>query len=196
MPHIDLDTITMAYTDEGAGEPLVLIHGYPLSSELWLPQRAALSDGYRVIAPDLRGHGRSDPPHGPLSIDVYADDIIALLDELGIGEATFAGLSMGGYVLMALLRRRPERVRAIMLLATKAPGDTEAGKKARDDMRDVAQSEGAGAIAERMLPRMLTERTRAESPELVTFVRTMMAGTSVEGIVGALSALRDRPDST
>ena len=196
MPTDDLDGITLHFTDEGSGEPVVLIHGFPHSAELWTPQRAALSASYRVIAPDLRGHGGSDPPHDAASIDMYADDIVALMDELGIGQATVAGLSMGGYVLMALLRRHPDRVRAVMLMATKAPGDTEAGKQGRNEMIALAQLEGASAVADKMLPKMLTARTRAENAELVEFVRSLMAGTSVEGIVGALVALRERPDST
>ena len=196
MPTVDLDGITLHYTDEGTGEPVVLLHGFPLSTELWKPQRAALTATYRVIALDLRGHGRSDPPHGASSIGMYADDVVAILDELGIGQATVAGLSMGGYVVMALLRRHPERVQGVMLLATKAPGDTEAGKQGRNDMIALAEAEGAASVAEKMLPKMLTERTRTENPDLVEFVRTMMASTPVEGIVGALTALRDRPDST
>ncbi len=195
MPAIDLGGITLNYSDEGSGEPVVLVHGFPLSSDLWRPQRAALSATYRVLAPDLRGHGRSDLPNNGATIDTYADDLVALLDALGIGAATIGGLSMGGYVLMALLRRHPERVRAVMLLATKAPGDTDAGKQARDEMIRLALEEGAGAVAEKMLPKMLTARTREQSPELVAFVREMMAATPVDGIVGALKALRDRPSS-
>jgi 3-oxoadipate enol-lactonase len=196
MATIDLDGITLHYTDEGAGEPVVLIHGFPLSSELWTPQRAALADRYRVIALDLRGHGRSDLPDENITIGHYADDVVALMDALGIGQATVAGLSMGGYTTMAILRRHPDRVRAVMLLATKAPGDTEPGKQGRDEMIRLAREEGATAVAEKMLPKMLTERTRGEAPELTGFVRSMMAGTPVEGIVAALHALRERPDST
>lgn len=195
MPTIDLDSVTLDYADEGAGEPVVLVHGFPLSAELWRPQRAALSASYRVLTPNLRGFGRSDPPHHSLTVDTYADDLVALLDELGIGAATFAGLSMGGYIVMALLRRHAERVRGLMLLSTKAPGDTEAGKQGRDTMIALARDEGAEAVAEKMLPNMLTAQTREQSPELVAFVREMMAGSTVDGIIGALGALRDRPDS-
>ena len=195
MPRIDLDGVTLDYADEGTGEPVVLVHGFPLSSELWRPQRAALSADYRVITPDLRGFGASDPPPGTTTVDTYADDLVALLDALGIGAATFAGLSMGGYVVMALLRRHPNRVRGLVLVSTKAPGDTDAGKQGREAMIALAQSEGAAAVAEKMLPNMLAERTREQSPDLVAFAREMMAGSSVEGIVGALEALRDRPDS-
>lgn len=195
MPTIDLDGVTLHYTDEGEGEPVILIHGFPLSSELWTPQRAALSANYRVLALDLRGHGMSEPPHGAASVEMYADDVMAFMDALGIGAVNLAGLSMGGYIVMALLRRYPDRVRSIMLLATKAPGDTDAGKQARNDMIALAETEGAGAVAEKMLPKMLTARTRDTNPELVEFARSMMARTSVEGIVGALHALRERPDS-
>ena len=196
MATIDVGGVSLHYTDEGAGEPVVLVHGFPLSGELWLPQRAALTARYRVIAPDLLGHGRSDPPHGDCSMDHYADAVVAVMDTLGIGQAILGGLSMGGYVVMAILRRRPDRVRGIMLMATKATPDTPAGKQGRDDMIALARSEGPAAVAEKMLPKMLTQRSRAENPQLVEFVRSMMARTSEDGIVSALVALRDRPDST
>jgi 3-oxoadipate enol-lactonase len=196
MPRLDLDGVTLHYHDEGAGEPVVLVHGFPLSSDLWTPQRAALSADHRVITPDLRGFGGSDALHGTPSMDVYADDIVAILDELGVAQATVAGLSMGGYVTMALLRRRPDRVRGVMLVATKMTPDTPQGRQGRDDMIALAQTEGAGAVADKMLPNMLTERTRADDAELVTFAREMMASASVDGIVAALTALRERPDST
>jgi pimeloyl-ACP methyl ester carboxylesterase len=195
MPTIDLDGVTLSYADEGIGEPVVLVHGFPLSSELWRPQRAALSASYRVLTPDLRGFGSSDPPYGAITVDTYADDLVALLDALGVGAATFAGLSMGGYILMALVRRHPERVRGLMLLATKASGDNEAGKQGRNAMIALVREAGAEAVAEKMLPNMLTARTREQSEELVAFVRHMMADSPVEGIAAALEALRDRPDS-
>src|SRR5690242_4173538 len=142
MPTIDLDGVSLHFTDEGSGEPVVLIHGFPLSSELWKPQRAALSADYRVIAPDLRGFGSSDPPHHEMSMGAYADDVVAIMDALGIPQATIAGLSMGGYVLMALLRRHPNRARAVMLLATRASADSEAGKQTRDEHIALVESQG------------------------------------------------------
>jgi 3-oxoadipate enol-lactonase len=196
MSTVDFGGVTLHYTDEGFGEPIILIHGSPLSHEMWTPQRAVLSADYRVISPDLRGFGRSDPPHGPTTMATYADDIVALMDELGIGSATVAGMSMGGYVVMELLRRRPDRVRAIMLVATKMTPDTAAGRQSRNEMIRLAQAEGADAVADKMLPIMLTEQTRTQNAELTQFVRDMMAQTPVDGIVAALGAMRDRPDST
>jgi 3-oxoadipate enol-lactonase len=190
MPHIDLvDGLSLFYHDEGAGEPIVLIHGFPLSSEMYQPQRAALSSRFRVITPDLRGTDG-------YSIEAYADDIVALLDELGIGQAIVGGMSMGGYVLLALLRRHPERVKGVMLIDTRAEADTEEGRSNRRKMIEQARSEGAVPIADSMLPKMLTERTREERPELAQFMREMMTTIPIEGIVGALESLMARPDST
>lgn len=199
MPRFELvNGISLHYYDEGQGEPMLLIHGFPLSSELFQPQRAALLGRYRVITPDLRGMGQSDstPAQTDYSIDAYADDLAALLDHLGIGQAIVAGMSMGGYVLFSLLRRHPNRVRGIILIDTKAGADTEEGKAGRFNMIEQARNEGTGAIANAMLPKMLTEQTRNEQPELVQFMRDMMAATPVDGIVGALYALANRIDST
>lgn len=196
MPSVDFDGVTLRYTDEGAGEPILLVHGFPLSHEMWMPQRAGLSGRYRVITPDLRGHGGSDAPHHPITMATYADDMVAIIDHLGIGAVTLAGLSMGGYVVMEMLRRHRDRVRAVMFLSTRMTPDSEVGKRARDDMVRLAREEGAGAVADKLLPDMLTEQTRAQNPGLTAFVRAIMASASVDGIVAALAALRDRPDSS
>jgi 3-oxoadipate enol-lactonase len=197
MPTFELvDGVSLFYHDEGQGEPVLLIHGFPLSSELYQPQRAALSNRFRVITPDLRGMGRSTSLGDDSSVDVYADDLAALLDQLGISQAIVGGMSMGGYIAFALLRRHPDRIKGLILLDTKAEPDTEEGKAGRRAMAEQARNAGAGAIADAMLPKMLTERTRTERPELAAFVREMMAATPVDGIVGALQALADRPDST
>ena len=198
MPTFNIvDGMALFYNDEGQGEPLLLIHGFPLSSELYKPQRAAFANRYRLITPDLRAMGRSDvPTNGNYSMDVYADDLVALLDHLGISMITVAGLSMGGYIVFALMRRHPEHVKGVILMDTKAGPDTEEGRAGRRKMAEQARAEGAAAIADVMLPKMLTERTRNEQPELAAFMRDMMAATPVEGIVGALDALANRPDST
>jgi 3-oxoadipate enol-lactonase len=144
----------------------------------------------------LRGMGRSDPLPGSYSMDSYADDLVALLDHLGVGQAIAAGMSMGGYVLFALLRRHPERVKGVILINTKAAADTEEARQGRYKMAEQARGEGATPIAESMLPKMLTEQTRDQQPELAEFVHRMMAATPVEGITGALEAMAQRPDST
>ncbi len=197
MPYLDLlDGLSIFYHDEGAGEPIVLIHGFPLSSEMYQPQRAALSSRFRVITPDLRGAGRSDAPADGYSMDVYADDIVALLDHLGIGQAIVGGMSMGGYVVFALLRRHPERVKGVILIDTRAEADNEEGRANRFKMIDQARNEGVMQIADALLPKLLTERTRRERPELADWLREIMLGTPVDGIIGALQAMAARPDAT
>lgn len=187
----------MAYEDTGgSGAPLLLVHGFPLDRTLWAPQVKGLRDMARVIAPDLRGMGESGLPSGDVTVDAYADDLAALLDSLGVKSAIVAGLSMGGYIAFAFYRKFPARVRGLLLANTKAGADSPEGKKGRDDNAVLAREKGAGAIAERMLPKMLTPKSLSERADLKKSVNDMMARQPVPGVVGALMAMRDRPDST
>ncbi len=186
----------MAYDDTGgAAIPLLLVHGFPLDRTLWAAQTRGLADVARVIAPDLRGGGESGRPQGDVTMDAYADDLRALLDALGIKNAVIAGLSMGGYIAFAFYRKHAHRVRALILANTRAGADSPEGKKGRDDNAALAHEKGAAAIAERLLPKMLTPKTIAR-PDVAKAVYELMARQPVEGIVGALMAMRDRPDST
>ena len=187
----------MAYDDTGGnGIPLLLIHGFPLDRSLWAAQVRGLADAARVIVPDLRGFGESGMPSGAVTMDAYADDLAGLLDALSVKRAVVAGLSMGGYITLAFLRKYPERVRGLILADTKAGPDSAEGKKGRDDNAAVARSEGSGAVGDRMMPKMLTPKTATERPFIADAARAMMARQSVETVVGALQAMRDRPDST
>lgn len=187
----------MAYQDTGGnGVPLVFVHGFPLDQTLWSAQINDLADVARVIAPDLRGFGESQMPGDAITIETYADDVRALLDALGIKSAVIAGLSMGGYITLAFYRKYAARVRGLILANTKAGADSAEGKKARDDNAALAREQGVAAITERMLPKMLTPQTIAERPDLANSVRAMMSRQSVEAVVAALMAMRDRPDST
>ena len=128
----DINGISLAYSDRGTGLPLILIHGFPLCRAMWAPQAEALSRANcRVITPDLRGFGQSGSGSGSASMELYADDIVALMDHLKIDKAVVGGMSMGGYVLLNLLERYPERVAAPIFIVTKAGGDDEAGKARR-----------------------------------------------------------------
>ncbi len=187
----------MAYDDTGSNKILLLlIHGFPLDRTLWAAQTHGLSDVARIIAPDLRGFGESGMPNGAVTMDTYADDLCGLLDALNFKNAVVGGLSMGGYISFAFYRKYPDRVRALILANTKAGADSLEGKKGRDDNAALARDKGAGAIAERMLPKMLTPKTVAERAQVAQSANAMMARQSVAGVVGALMAMRDRPDST
>ncbi len=191
----DVGGVSLAVDVRGDGPALLLIHGFPLDRSLWSHQVATLAR-WKRIAPDLRGAGGSDAPDGGYSMAAYADDLMRLLDRMQIGRAVVAGLSMGGYVVFELLRRYRERLMAVVLANTRADADSAEAKHGRDTLAELARSRGAAAVAERMLPKLLGKSTQNTQPQLVEQVRAMVARTPVVGIVGALGAMRERPDST
>jgi 3-oxoadipate enol-lactonase len=186
--------VELSYDDTGSGTPVLFIHGFPHDRSLWSEQVSALSTHVRCIAPDLRGFGESST-EGPYSVDQYADDLAALLTSLSIERAVVCGLSMGGYIAMAMWRRHAHRVSALILCDTKAGADTEEGRRKRDELIATAKQEGSAKVAALQLPGMVGKTTREKRPDIVDRARAMMERQPVEGIVGALTALRDRPDS-
>jgi pimeloyl-ACP methyl ester carboxylesterase len=176
--------------------PVVLMHGFPLDRTIWWRQARGLPGGYSVIAPDLRGFGRSQTRPGPSSIDAYAQDVADLLDHLRVDDAVIGGVSMGGYVALAFARHFPNRVRALVLVATRAGADSDEARFARDELIALVQSSGAEALADGMLGKLLTPETLRDDGRLVRRLRKMIASQPVDAIVGALAAMRDRSDST
>lgn len=193
--HTNINGITLAFNDQGTGFPLVFLHAFPLNRTMWVEQEKALSRQFRVISIDLRGHGESDAPLWHYSLDQAADDVIGLLDHLSIRQAVFVGLSMGGYILFAFYRKYAERVKGLVLADTRAQADTDEGKRARFEMAQIAYQQGARAIADIMIPKLLSPATIQMRPELVQRVRTMIEGNQVSGIAGDLMAMTERPDS-
>jgi YbgC/YbaW family acyl-CoA thioester hydrolase len=195
MRRVTVNGVNLAVDVRGSGPAVLFVHGYPLDHTVWEPQLQAL-DGWRRIAPDLRGMGLSDAPDLGYSMAIYADDLAALLDALGVERAVLCGLSMGGYVAFEFLRRWRARVAALVLVDTRAEPDGAEAKRARDVAAAQAREKGAAAIADAMLPKMLSTASVRDKPGLAERVRALMAATPVAGIVGALGAMRDRPDST
>ena len=187
--------IELAYDDVGTGVPVVLLHGFPHNRTLWAPQLRELSGCCRLIAPDLRGCGESTvaPPY---SMDQYADDVARLLDVLGIDRAVVGGVSMGGYITLALWRRHRDRLRGLILIDTRAGADTDEGRAKRREMIGTVRARGSAAAAEAMIDVMLGKTTRERQPGLVEFMRAMMAAAPADGVIGALGALMTRPDSS
>jgi 3-oxoadipate enol-lactonase len=199
---IQLSGLTISYDDSGArpstSQAIILfIHGYPLNRKLWEFQTRELADSARLLMPDLRGFGESDATPGPYSMELLADDCLTFLNWLGIIEPVIiCGLSMGGYIAFSLYRKYPQRVKGLILSATRAAADSLEAKTNRDKAIVLAEKEGAEAIARLMLPKMLSSRTYHSCPETVEFVRSMLLSASVPGITGVLAGMRDRPDST
>lgn len=174
---------------------------------MWNAARGQLEDYARVIAVDQRGlgesaldgtavPGQSSSPAPAPNVDVIAEDVIALLDELGLPEVVLGGCSMGGYAAMAVLRRVPERVSGLLLVDTRADADTAEGAAARLAMADRAQADGIdGWLAENSVPKMLGHTTRSGRPELVERVREWIDSQPPQGIAWAQRAMARRPDS-
>ncbi len=192
---IAVNGVNLAVDVRGQGPAILFVHGYPLDHTIWEHQLAHL-DGWMRIAPDLRGMGQSDAPDLGYSMATYAEDLLALLTALGVERTVLCGLSMGGYVALEMVRRAPKRIRSLILMDTRADADSADGRRARDAAAAQAREGGAEAIAAAMLPRMLARTAPEEAPALVERVRRMMEATPVAGILGAITAMRDRPDST
>lgn len=188
--------IGLAYSDEGQGTPVVFLHAFPLNRTTWAPQVADLSGRYRVVTIDLRGHGESDAPMWRYTLDQFAEDVNGLLEHLGIARATFVGLSMGGYILFALYRMHPALFQALVLADTRATADTPDAKAARFSMAQIAYRRGTSAIAELMLPKLLSPTSCEHRVDLRDHLRAIITGNQVSGIVGDLMAMEERPDST
>jgi pimeloyl-ACP methyl ester carboxylesterase len=197
MSTVRVGEITVGYDDVGSGDPLVLVHGHPFDRSMWRPQLRYLADqGSRVIAPDLRGYGESTVIPDITLLETFARDLAALLDRLGVGRVALGGLSMGGQIALEFVRLFPERVAALILADTFAPAETEAGKRARNELADRLLREGMAGYAEEVLPRMLAPGTLREQPEVAEFVLRMMRAAPAEGAAAALRGRAERLDYT
>ena len=180
------------------GVPVLLIHGHPFDHSLWTPQAEMLAAvGYRVITPDLRGYGRSELPEGTADrtyLSDFADDLAALLTELGVERAVVGGVSMGGQITMEFARRYPTRVRALVLSDTSPVAETEAGKAFRHQVADRLLAEGMGDFADEAIDRMIAPYNVTDQPDVAAHVLGMMRGTDPRAAAAALRGRAERPD--
>lgn len=186
----------------------VLIHAFPLNAEMWMPQLESVPPGWRFIAPDLAGFGDTDSRRRPAgeslhaaadsdaSIDDYAGDLIDLLDHLHIDEAVIGGLSMGGYVTFAMFRLAPRYFTGLILADTRSQADSEDVRSARRKMLDVVARKGPEAVADEMLPKLLSAETHHHQPAVVSRVRDLITRNTPDAIAMALTSMMGRPDST
>jgi len=183
---------TARVREMGDGPPIILLHGYPLDGAMWSGVARALSPRFRVLKPDLPGRGETPAPSEGRLTD-YADFVATLLEGLP-APAGLAGFSMGGYVALELARRRPERLRALALVDTRASADDEGGRARRDEAIATVRASGVAAIAEAMRPRLLSPASLANR-DLVERLDRIMTRQRPETVEGDLIAMRDRPDA-
>jgi 3-oxoadipate enol-lactonase len=187
---------TIRYLERGLGRPIVLLHAFPLTADMWRAQLEAVPKGCRMIAPDLRGFGGSSIDRLEVGMDDYASDIVRLMDSLLIEKFAVAGLSMGGYIAFGLLRLARQRITGFALADTRSTADTDAGRDARATMLADVRRQGVAILPERMIPKLLGETSRRDRPEVVTTTRKLIEANRREGVEAAIYALMRRPDST
>jgi pimeloyl-ACP methyl ester carboxylesterase len=193
--------IEMAYDDVGSGPPLILLHGFPFNRSMWREQAEALSERYRVITPDLRGMGETTAAAArvgdePATMNMMAQDVADLMDQLRISRAAIGGISMGGYVALALLHKFRLRVRALILADTRPQADTDEARANREQQARKVLDEGMDSLVDAMLPKLLAPSTINEQPSIVERLREMMNSTSAAGAAAALRGMALRSDRT
>ncbi len=193
MPIAEVNGINLAFEQHGEGEPLLFVHGFPLSGRLWEHVIEPLRDDYKLIIPDLRGMGRSQASESA-SMATYADDLAGLLDALGESRpAVVVGLSMGGYLTFEFYRRHRERVRGLVLADTRCEADSPEKARDRAAMAERVRAEGGVVVADAMMDALFGPQA---SSELRDTWREIISSTRPQGIIAALAAMAESPDST
>lgn len=189
-------SVALYARDVGQGTPLVLLHAFPLSSAMWLLQRERLASRFRVITPDLRGFGGSRLGDDEPSVETMADDVAHLLRSKGIQRAVIGGLSMGGYVAMAMCRRHPERILGLILADTKASADPDQARQNRLRWADQMESEqSVKVLVDEVLPNLVGPTTFRQRPLIYGRVRGLVQATPPAAAAWAQRAMAARPDS-
>ena len=197
MKQVRMNEIEMNVVDRGSGDPILFVHSFPLNHSIWQSQLDVFSESHRVIAPDLRGFGRSGVTRGVSTMDQFADDLNALLNELGIDQPiTYCGLSLGGYIAWAFMRNYPDRLRSLILCDTRAMADTPEAIEERKALAEAVISRGSEVAVETMLPKFFAVKTHEDRSEIVDMARSIIQKTDPQGMAAALYGIAQRPDST
>jgi 3-oxoadipate enol-lactonase len=189
--HVNAGGRQIRVLEAGSGRPLLLIHAFPLTADIWQPQLEAPPPGWQLIAPDML-----EPPDR--SMDEYAARIEAIAEMMGLDRsgAVLAGVSMGGYIMFSLLRRAKLSVQGLIFADTRAEADTAEGRAGRQKMIELVDAEGPPAVAREMVPKLLGETTKRERPEAVLTIKELITRNSAAAIKAAIAAMIARPDST
>lgn len=197
MASVRVNDITLNVLDEGAGAPVLLVHGFPLDHTMWLAQIHDLAKDYRVIAPDLQGFGNSDVVADSVTMEQFADDLDALLTVLDVQQpVTLCGLSMGGYIAWQFARKFPQRLRSLILCDTRADADSAEGIEARNKLARLVQEKGSTVAANALLPKLFAPQTAQDNPAVIESTQQVILGTTPRGIAAGLSGMAQRPDVT
>ncbi|WP_340025799.1 alpha/beta fold hydrolase [Paenibacillus sp. FSL K6-1096] len=181
----------ICYSDQGKGDVIVLLHGFCGSAEYWEKVIPGLVKDYRVIAPDLRGHGASDAPLGAYTIEQMADDVLSLLNMLEIEECYLLGHSLGGYITLSFAQRHASRLKGFGLIHSTGYPDGEEAKENRLRSVSMIQNEGIFAFVDQLVPGLFAP---GAATQLVERAKEIGYKTPPQGAAGAALAMRERPD--
>lgn len=190
------DDAEIYFEVRGRGPAVVLLHAFPLNGGMWNDVAADLESRYTLVIPDLRAHGRSEPGTVAATMARHASDVLRICDELRLGRVTFAGVSIGGYILFEIWRQARERVSALAFCNTRAQADTATARDARMTAIEDVRRRGPEPFLEGMLPKLLGETTVRSRPDIVQRCRQMMTQATAAGIVAAQEGLASRIDSS
>ncbi|MDF2667967.1 MAG: alpha/beta hydrolase [Paenibacillus sp.] len=186
--------IQLAYEDSGAGRPLLLVHGFCGSSAYWKDTTKLLQASYRVIAPDLRGHGRSEAPDVRYTVEMMADDLAALVERLELNKPVLLGHSLGGYVALAFAEKYPELLAGYGLIHSTARPDDEQGKANRNKAIETIKEKGIESFIDGLIPKLFAPDHLETMQEHVQASIDIGYITKPEGAIHTAEAMRDRPD--
>lgn len=193
---ITINNFNLSFDDLGEGQvPILFLHGFPFEKSMWKEQLEFLKNRYRVIACDLRGFGKSKDEESPLSIDLFADDLILFMDKLKIEKVIICGLSMGGYIALNAIKRYPNRFEALILCDTQCIADSHKVKMKRFKTIDQINEFGVKKFNENFIKSVFYEDTKTNKPELVEELRNVVFSNSKNSITKGLIAIAERSET-
>jgi 3-oxoadipate enol-lactonase len=193
---IPVSDFNLSYDDLGEGEiPVIFLHGYPFSKDMWKQQLEFLQSTNRVIACDIRGFGKSTYEEGTLSMDLFADDLLTFMYKLHIEKAIICGLSMGGYIALNAVQRFPTHFEALILCDTQCVADTPEEKEKRYKVIDDINANGVKEFNEGFIKKVFHKDTLSNNKELVAELRTVVFANSQQIITAGLTALAERNET-
>lgn len=194
---IKINGVSLSYDDEGSADalPVIFIHGFPFSKNMWTSQLGFLKNTHRAIAYDVRGHGNSEAGTDDFSIDLFADDLLALLDELKIQRAIVCGLSMGGYIVLNAIQKQPHRFAGLILADTQCGADTPEGREKRMKTITFIQKHGLEIYAEESLKNLFAPASFQAHKKEVKFIHEVILSTPAEVVCRTLRALAERKET-
>lgn len=192
---IKINEEVICYDDFGKSSiPVIFIHGFPFNKSAWQPQMNFLKNNYRVIAYDIRGFGKSTAGDEKPSINLFAEDLIKLMDELQIKKAIVCGLSMGGYILLNAVNRFPERFHAIILSDTQCIGDTPETKEKRYTTIHQIETNGLFDFATAYVKNVFCQESFNSKNKSIEKINNIILSTSLKTVAGTLNALAQREE--